>query len=163
MAWTDKDKRLLITELQVTQRQINFLQKSNNANPDPSIENSIELLRNSQDNLYNALAYHGVTAEEVYRVIMENSDKFLIAEILNLQKIKTNLDKKLADPALSPKKRQILEVSLAQTSQQYKELWDEMTNSPNRADLMNRVETAMTKDMQKARAQDKNREPDRTR
>jgi len=163
MSWDDKDKRILVTELQVMQRQINFLQKSNAANPDPSIENSIDLLRNSQDKLYNALASRGITAEDVYKVIMENSDKALIAEILRLQKVKANINKKLANPKLTPQKREKWEMSFTQTSDQYRELWGEMTNRPNRADLMSRIETAMTKTLQKSRARDKTRNHDRTR
>jgi hypothetical protein len=69
MSWTDKDKRAHIETLHSLQKDINFLNKAKKDNP--SIEKTIETLRNSQDKLYSALAQHGITAEEVHRVIIE--------------------------------------------------------------------------------------------
>jgi heat shock protein HspQ len=163
MDWDNEDTRAYVSELQFLQRQINLLQRANATSPEPTLEDTIDSLRNSQTKLYSALSQHGVTAEDVYKVIMENSDKALIAEILNLQKNKDSLSKKLANPAISPKSRQTLEFSLDQTSQQYKELWGEMVNSPNREELMNRLEAAMTKRLQKNRSRDKTRDQDKTR
>ena len=163
MSLKEKDKRVYIGELQSLQRQINFLQEANKTNLEPSIEKTMDILRNSQDMLYGALSSHGVTAEEVYRVIMENTDKELIREILNLQKNKTDIEKQLANPAISPQKRQFLEMALADKDQEYKEKWDEAINSPNKADLMPKLEQAIIKNALKNRDQDREREPDRSR
>jgi len=131
MSWNDKDKqRAYIGELQGLQRQINFLKKSSGETKEPSIENAIDILRNSQDKLYSALAQHGVTAEEVHKVIIENSDQAIVKEIMRLQGTKNTINSQLAQPNLTPEKRQSLETRLTRTTQQHTAKWDEIINSP---------------------------------
>lgn len=69
----EQDKRAHIETLQALQKDINFLNKAKKDNP--SIEKTIETLRNSQDKLYAALSYHGVSAEEVHKVIWKTAIK----------------------------------------------------------------------------------------
>jgi hypothetical protein len=152
-----------VSELQFLQRQINLLQKLNETNPQSSIEKTIENLRNSQDKLYNFLAYHGITSEEVYRVIMENSDQALIKELLTLQKGKNTLKTQLSNPNLSPEKRQKLEKSLTLKSEQYTEKWREIADSPNKNELMKKAEQAITKDTAKDRTRSRTHDKDRSR
>jgi len=155
MSLSDKDKRAYTNELYFLQKELNFLENVNAINPEPSIEKTIENLRNSQDKLYNFLAYHGVTAEEVYKVLMENSDKALIKEILKLQRNKNAIEKQLANPKIPPQKRQRLENSLALTSQEYKAKWDEIIKSPDKDKLIPQVEQAILKNLHKSQAQDR--------
>jgi hypothetical protein len=163
MSLDEKDRRVYVSELQFLQREINFLQKAAERNNLPSLEKTIDTLRNSQDKLYGALAQHGITAEEVHKIIIENSDQALIKEILNLQKNKATIKKRLEDPNISPQKRQSREIDLAQKSQQYTEKWDEVINSPNKNDLMTKIEQAQAKSLQKSRTRDKSREAERSR
>jgi hypothetical protein len=143
----DKDKRTHINTLQSLQRDINFLRK--HAENNPSLEKTIETLRNSQTQLYSALAQHGVTAEEVHNVITENADKALIDEIMRLQGVKDKINKQLEEPDLSPQKRQTLEHSLTRTKQAHADRWDEIINSPRRQELMRMTEQANEKQLQK--------------
>jgi len=141
MPLDEKDKRVYINELQFLQKEINFLQKFLETNKVPSLDKTIETLRTSQDKLYGALSYHGVTAEEVYKVIMENSDKKLVSEVIRLQNAKDKISKKLSDPQnLTPKQIQLLEKSLARKTEEHTAKWDEITNSPNKKELINKIE-----------------------
>jgi hypothetical protein len=65
----DKDKYAFVDELQWLQREINLLREVYETHPEPSIENSIQLLKKSQDKIYGTLVKHGVTAEEVENII----------------------------------------------------------------------------------------------
>ena len=71
MPLDEKDKRTNIETLQSLQRGINFYKKVNENNQNPSLEKIIDILRNSQDQLYSALSQHGVTADEVHNIIIE--------------------------------------------------------------------------------------------
>jgi hypothetical protein len=163
MPWNEKDTRAYINELQFLQRQINLLQKANATDPEPSIEKTISIMRNSQDKLYNALATRGITAEDAYRIITEDNDKELVKEIINLQKSRESTKTQLSNPNLSPQKRQSLEISLAQKSQTYTDKWNEIINHPNRTALITKIESTQTKTLQKTRTHDKTRDTDRTR
>jgi len=165
MSWNDKDKcRAYIGELQGLQRQINFLQKSNETAREPSIENAIDILRNSQDKLYGALAQHGVTAEDVHRVIMENNDNAIVKEIMQLQKSKDTLKKQLAESKLTPDRAKALEKRLAQKTRQHADKWDEIINDPRKDEIINKIQQAQIKDLKKEeRTRDQSREYDRTR
>ena len=156
MTWNDKDKhRAYIGELQGLQRQINFLKKSNETAREPSIENAIDILRNSQDKLYSALAQHGVTAEEVHRVIMENSDNAIVKEIMQLQGAKDRINNQLAQPNLSPEKRQFLEQRLNRATQQHTAKWDEIINSSDKDRIINKIEQAQIKQLEKEQARER--------
>jgi hypothetical protein len=157
----EKETRAHVETLQSLQRNINFLKKS--AENNPSLEKTIEKLRNSQTQLYEALAQHGVTAEAVHQVIIENSDKQLVNEIMRLQAAKDKINKQLADPNLTPQKRQSLERSFARTKQTHADRWDELINSPRRAELIRLTEQAITKKLEKSRIRDRTREYDRSR
>ncbi|MCL2798612.1 MAG: hypothetical protein FWD58_11310 [Firmicutes bacterium] len=162
----EKDKRTHVKTLQSLQRDINFYKKSNENNQNPSLEKIIDILRNSQTKLYEALAQHGVTAAEVHKIILENSDKELINEIMRLQGLKNRIDKQLPDPNLSPEKRQSLEKSLVRATQAHIDKWDELINSPNKNDLMRKIEQAQIKQLEREnRTKDRTREqePERTR
>jgi hypothetical protein len=162
MTWNEKDKqRAYIGELQGLQRQINFWQKSSKTSPD--IEKAIETLRNSQDKLYSALAQQGITAEEVHRVIIENSDQAIIKEIMRLQGIKNRINKQLAEPTLTPEKRQSLENALTRATRQHTAKWDEVINSPDKDRIINKIEQAQIKQLQKEQARDRTHEHDRSR
>jgi superfamily I DNA and/or RNA helicase len=165
MTWSDKDKqRAYIGELQGLQRQINFLKKSNETTREPSIENAIDILRNSQDKLYSALAQHGITAEDVHRVIMENSDNAIVKEIMRLQKAKDTLKKQLAEPKLTPEKRQSLEDRLARKTQQHADKWDEVINDPRKDEIISKIQQSQIKELHKEeRTREKSRDHDRTR
>jgi hypothetical protein len=154
----EDDKHAYITELQFLQRQIDFLNKANKANPLPSLERSIENLRGSQDKLYSALVYHGITAEEMHKIITEKSDKELVKSVIKLQKSIDTIEKQLVAPVLSFSERQSLEKSLVEKSLQYDANWDKIINSPNKNDLITKIEQAQTKNMQKSRKQDKSRD-----
>ena len=104
MPLDEKDKNTHITTLQTLQRDINFYKKVNENNQNPSLDKIIDILRNSQDQLYSALAQHGVTADEVHQIIQENSDKQLINEIMKLQGMKDRITKQLANLDLSVQK-----------------------------------------------------------
>jgi DNA-binding MurR/RpiR family transcriptional regulator len=161
MSWNDKDKqRMYIGELQGLQRQINFLKKANEDAKEPSIENAIDILRNSQDKLYSALAQHGITAEDVHRVIIENNDNAVVKEVMRLQHAKNTLKKQLTDSKLTPEKRQLLETRLARKSQQHTAQWDEIINSPDKDRIINKIEQAQIKQLQKEQARDRTREPE---
>jgi len=162
MVWTEKDTRAYIAEIRFLQSKINSLQKFSETNPEPSIEQVITILRNSQDKLYNSLATHGITPEDAYRIISEAGDRQLVKDIIRLQTAKNDVEKQLAEPALSPEKRQFLEQSYAEISQTHKSAWDEVRNSPNRAELINKVEQAQTKELSKDRTHEKDRDPIRT-
>lgn len=159
----EKDKRTNIITLQSLQRDINFYKKASEQNP--SLEKIVDILRNSQTKLYEALAQHGITAEEVHKIIIENSDKSLIDEIMKLQGIKNRINKHLESPDLSPEKIQTLEKSLTQATQAHTDKWDEIINSPRKDDLIEKMEQAQLKQLEKeqARNRDRNREPERTR
>jgi hypothetical protein len=159
----EKDKHTNIRTLQSLQRDINFYKKASEQNP--SLEKIIDILRNSQTRLYEALAQHGITAEEVHKIIIENSDKELIAEIMKLQGIKNRISKQLESPDLSPEKIQTLEKSLIRTTQAHTDKWDEIINSPRKDDLIEKMEQAQLRQLEKqqARDRDKTREPERTR
>jgi len=164
MTWNDKDKqRAYIGELQGLQRQINFLKKSNETTREPSIENAIDILRNSQDKLYSALAQHGVTAEEVHKVIIENSDQAIVKEIMRLQGTKNTINKHLAKPNLTPEKRQSLEARLNRTTQQHTEKWNEVINSPDKDRIINKIEQAQIKQLKREQARDRTLDHDRSR
>jgi len=159
----DKDKRAYINELYFLQKEIYFLENANQTNPEQSIEKTIENLRNSQDKLYGFLAYHGVTAEEVYRVIMEKSDKAIVKDILKLQKSKNTIEKQLSDPALPLQKRQRLENALALTKQEYAAKWNEIIQNPDKDNLIRRIEQATLKNFHKSQAQDRTQDQSRGR
>ncbi|MDR2203493.1 MAG: hypothetical protein LBE76_04210 [Nitrososphaerota archaeon] len=159
----DKDKFTHINELQFLQREINLLQKINTTAKTPSIEHTIDILRNSQDKLYSALVQHGITSEEVYRVIMENSDKALIKEILQLQSSKNTIETKLSNHNISDKKRLNLERSLALKSEQYTAKWDEIINHPNKDKLITQYEQTIANRIEKARARERTRTHERSR
>ena len=76
----EKETRTHVETLQSLQRNINFLNNAKKNNP--SLERTIEKLRNSQTLLYEALAQHGVTAEAVHQIIIENSDKQIVNRLL---------------------------------------------------------------------------------
>jgi hypothetical protein len=158
----DKEKRANIEILQSLQRDINFLKKS--AEQNPSLEKTIDVLRNSQDKLYSALSYHGVTAEHVHQVIIENSDKQIVDEIMKLQGDKDKINKQLADPALTPEKRRKLENNLIRKTHAHKAKWGEVIDSPDKDRLMTKIEQAQAKQLQQQqRTRDRDREPLRTR
>jgi hypothetical protein len=69
MPLKNEDKRAIIDELQWLQRELNLLQDVYATNPEPSIENSIKILKTSQDKLYSTLVKNKVTAEEVEKII----------------------------------------------------------------------------------------------
>ena len=159
-----KDIRTHVQTLQSLQRDINFLKKASGDNP--SLEKTMDILRNSQDKLYGALAQHGVTSEDVYRVLMENGDKEIIKNIMRLQKNKDTLRQKLSEPKLSPDQTKSLEERLAQATQQHTAAWNEVINSPDKDRIINKIEQAQIKDLQKElarqREQEKDREPERS-
>ena len=158
----EKDKRVNIETLQSLQRDINFLSQVKENNP--SLEKIIDTLRNSQTRLYEALAQHGVTAQEVHKIITENSDKQLINEIMKLQGIKNRIDKQLTNPALSPEKHQSLELTLTRTTQAHADKWQELINSPRRADLLRKIEQAQAKQLERQnRTHDRSPDHNRTR
>ena len=157
----DKDKLTHVKTLQSLQRNINFYKKA--AEQNPSLEKIIDKLRNSQTKLYEALAQHGVTAEQVHQVIIENNDKQLINEIMRLQGNKDKINKQLAAPTLTPEKRRKLENFLVRSTQAHKEKWGEIINSPDKDCLMTKLEQAQLKQLQKQRNRDKYREPLRSR
>ena len=158
----EKYKRAYINELQFLQREINFLQKG--AQSLPSLEKTIDTLRNSQTQLYEALTQHSVTAEEVHKIIAENADKQLISKIMKLQGMKDRLNKHLADPTLTPEKRHSLERSLSRTTQSHRDKWDEIINSPNKNDLIRKLEQAQIKQLDRQnRTRDRTHDHDRTR
>jgi hypothetical protein len=156
----EKETRTHIETLQSLQRNINFLQKA--AKQNPSLEKTIDTLRNSQTQLYEALAQHGVTAEAVHQIIMEKSDKQIVTKIMRLQAAKDKIEKQLAAPDLTPQKRQSLEKSLTQTTQAHRDRWDEIINSPRRAELIRMTEQAITKKLEKSRTRDRTPDHDRT-
>jgi hypothetical protein len=162
MSWTEKDTRAYIAEIRFLQRKIDGLQKFSETNREPSIEQVITILRNSQDTLYNSLAAHGITPEDAYRIITESGDRQLVKDIVMLQTAKIDAEKQLADPALSPEKRQFLEQSHAEITLAHKDAWNEVRNSPNRAELINKVEQSQTKDLPKDHEQERDHDPDRT-
>jgi hypothetical protein len=162
MSWNEKDARAYISEIRFLQSKINSLQKFSETNQEPSIEQVITILRNSQDKLYNSLATHGITPEDAYRIITESGDRQLVKDIIMLQTAKNDAEKQLADPALSLEKRQLLEQSHAEIAQAHKSAWNEVRNSPNRAELINKVEQAQTKDLPKDRTHDREHDPERT-
>jgi hypothetical protein len=155
----EKETRTHVETLQSLQRNINFLKKS--AENNPSLEKTIEKLRNSQTQLYEALAQYGVTAEAVHQIIIENSDKQIVNEIMRLQAAKDKITKQLSATDLSPQKRQTLETSFARTKQTHADRWDEIINNPRRAELIRLTEQAITKKLTKSRNRD--RTYDRTR
>jgi hypothetical protein len=158
----EKETRTHVETLQSLQRNINFLNKAKENNP--SIEKTIDTLRNSQTQLYEALAQHGVTAEAVHQIIMEKSDKQIVAEIMKLQSIKDKIDKQLTDPNLTPEKRQTLEHTFARTKQAHADRWQEIINSPRRAELIRMTEQAQIKQLQREnRTRDRSHNLDRTR
>jgi len=157
----EKETRAHVEILQSLQRDINFLNKAKENNP--SLEKTIEKLRNSQTQLYETLAQHGVTAEAVHKVIVENSDKQLVAEIMRLQAAKNKIEKQLSDPHLSPQKRQTLDRSFTRTKQAHADRWQEIINSPRRAELIRKTEQAITKKLEKSRTRDRTHEHDRSR
>jgi predicted acetyltransferase len=157
----EKEKRTHVETLQSLQRNINFLQKA--AKQNPSLEKTIDTLRNSQTRLYEALAQHGVTAEAVHQIIIENSDKQIVAEIMRLQAAKNKIEKQLTDPNLSSEKRQSLEKSFARTKQAHADKWQEIINSPRRPELIRMTEQAIMKKLEKSRSRDRTPDHDRTR
>ncbi|MDR0461126.1 MAG: hypothetical protein LBH62_06825 [Nitrososphaerota archaeon] len=161
MSLDEKDQRTHIKTLQSLQRSINLYKQA--AEQNPSLEKIIDKLRNSQDKLYSALAYHGVTAEQVHQIIMENSDKQLINEIMRLQSNKDKINKQLANSDLTPEKRRKLETALTRTTQAHKDKWSEIINSPDKNNLMTKLEQAQLKQLQKQRTRERDREPTRTR
>jgi len=160
MSWSDKDKqRTYIGELQSMQRQINFLKKSSGETKEPSIEKTMDILRNSQDKLYSALAQHGITAEEVHRVIIENSDNAIVKEVMRLQHAKDTLKKQLTRSDLTPEQAKSLEARLARKAQQHTAAWNEVINSPDKDRIINKIEQAQIKQRQKEdRAQSREHE-----
>jgi hypothetical protein len=164
VTWSDKDKqRAYIGELQSMQKQIDFLKKSSGSTKEPSIEDAIDILRNSQDKLYSVLAQHGITAEDVYKVIMENNDKAIVKEIMQLQKSKDTIRKQLAEPALTPEKIQLLENRFALKAQQHTAKWDEIINSPDKDRIINKIEQAQIKQLQRELSRDRTRDHERSR
>ena len=157
----EKDTRTHIETLQSLQKDINTLSKAKENNP--SLEKTIETLRNSQDKLYSALAQHGITAEAVHKIIMENSDKAIVKEIMQLQKSKDIIKKQLAEPALTPEKSLLLEKRLTHATQQHTAKWDEVINSPDKDRIINKIEQAQIKQLQREQARDRTREPERAR
>jgi len=77
-----EDKRTHIKTIQSLQRDINSLKEI--AEKYPKLAKTIDILRNSQDKLCNLLIKHGITTEEVYKIIMENNDKTHAEEIIQL-------------------------------------------------------------------------------
>jgi hypothetical protein len=157
----EKETRAHVETLQSLQRNINFLNNAKKNNP--SLEKTIEKLRNSQTQLYEALAQHGVTAEAVHKVIMENSDKQIVAEIMRLQAAKDKTTKQLSAPDLSPQKRQSLERSFNRAKQAHADKWQEIINNPRRPELIRLTEQAITKKLEKSRTRNRSHEHDRTR
>jgi|GEM_PF-1503791 len=164
MTLSNRDKRIHINELQFLQREINLLQVSYAKNPDPLIGKSISNLQAAQDKLYSSLARHGVTAQDIQKIISETNDKNLVKTIRDLQNAKRTTEKRLENPNLSPKHRQSLEHTLSQTLQQYSEKWRELTNHPNKSALMKQIEKAQIKAIQKEhnRDRDKSHEQERS-
>jgi hypothetical protein len=156
----EKTKHAYIETLQSLQKNINFLQNANANNQNPSLEKTINTLRNSQNKLYGALVQHGVTPEETHKIIMENNDKQLVSKLMKLQSQKDKIEKQLADPNLSPKNRQTLEHSRDQTKQAHADKWNEIINSPRRAELIHMTEHAITKKHTKSRNRTLDRNPD---
>jgi len=165
MTWSDKDKqRAYIGELQGLQRQINFLKKSNETAREPSIDNAIDILRNSQDKLYSALAQHGITAEDVHRVILENGDNAVVKEIMRLQQAKDTLRKQLTGSKLTPDQTKSLEDRLALKTQQHADKWDEVINDPRKDEIISKIQQAQIKELRREeRTRDKSRDHDRSR
>ncbi|MDR0797514.1 MAG: hypothetical protein LBE70_02185 [Nitrososphaerota archaeon] len=149
MPLDEKNKQLYIKELQFLQKQINFLKNYGEVTNQKSFEKSIETLRNSQDKLYGALAYHGVTAEDVYRVIVENNDKQLVKEIMQLQNVKDKINKQLTASDLSFEKRQSLESTLAQAAQAHQDKWAEIINNPHKKTIIRGIEQDNKKKLRK--------------
>lgn len=154
---------MYITELQFLQREINFLQNLNETSREPSIENTIQLLKTSQNKLYAALVKHEVTAEEVHKIITENNEKKLVADIVKLQKSKESIEQQLSNSTLSAEKRQSQKKALTRKSQQYTDKWNEIINSPNKDELITKIEQTQTKSLQKSRTHDRPRDPEHTR
>ncbi|MDR0373561.1 MAG: hypothetical protein LBI79_08435 [Nitrososphaerota archaeon] len=94
-----KDKLVYINELQFLQKQINFLETINHE----SCQKTIAILKTSQDKLYGALVKHGVTAEEMAKIITEDNDKKLVKNVIDLQKSKTSIESNLSNPIYHPK------------------------------------------------------------
>jgi hypothetical protein len=158
----DKDTRAHVEMLQSLQKSINSLNKVKEDNP--SIEKTIEILRNSQDQLYGALAQHGVTAEAVHKILIENSDKKIVAEIMRLQRMKDNIRTQLTRPGLSPDQTQKLEQRLAKATQDHVDRWDEAINDPRKDEIISKIQQAQIKEMEREeRERDKTRDHDRTR
>ena len=155
----EKVTRANVETLQSLQRDINFLKKA--AENNPSIEKTIETLRNSQTKLYEALAQHGITAEAVHKIIIENSDQAMIKEVMQLQKAKDTLKKQLAEPGLSPDQTKKLEHRLTKKTHQHTEKWQEIINHPDKDRIINKIEQSQLKALQKQQA--RTREPERTR
>ena len=82
---------------------------------------------------------------------------------MRLQAAKDKINKQLAAPDLSPQKRQTLEHSFTRTKQAHADRWDEIINSPRRAELIRLTEQAITKKLEKSHTRDRNHELDRTR
>jgi len=153
----EKDKHTHIETLQALQKNINSLNKAKKDNP--SLEKAIETLRNSQDKLYAALSYQGVSSEEVHKVIIENSDQAIVKEIMRLQGTKNTINKHLAEANLTPEKRQSLEAALSRATQRHTAKWDEIINSPDKDRIINKIEQAQIKALRKEeRERDKSRE-----
>jgi FixJ family two-component response regulator len=162
MSWNEQDTRSYIAEIQFLQRKINRLTEFSEANQEPSAEKIITILRNAQDKLYNALASHGITPEDAYRIITEAGDKELVTDILRLQGAKDFTEKQLSEPNLSSEKRQFFEESLAEIKRVHKSAWDEVRNSSNKNELIRAVEEAQEKELQKSHDHDRNRDLSRT-
>jgi len=152
-----QDKHAHVETLQSLQKNINTLSKAKENNP--SLEKTIETLRNSQDKLYAALSYHGVSAEKVHKVIIENSDQAIVKEIMRLQGTKNTINRHLAESNLTPEKRQSLETRLTRATQRHTAKWDEVIGSPDKDRIINKIEQAQIKQLQKEdRERDKSRE-----
>jgi hypothetical protein len=146
----EKVKRTYINELYFLQKQIDFLQKFRDTSGTPSLERTIETLRNSQDKLYGVLVQHGVTAEDIHRVIVENNDEKLVAELLKLQNAKDKISKKLSNAQnLSSKQIQHLEEFFEQKTEEHMAKWGEIINRPNKKRLIDRIERVQKKQLSK--------------
>jgi transcriptional regulator of aromatic amino acid metabolism len=79
---------------------------------------------------------------------MENSDKALVKDIMQLQKSKDTLKKQLAHTNLTPEKIHSLKNRLTQKSQEHTAKWDEIINSPNKKELINKIEQAQKRQLE---------------
>jgi hypothetical protein len=164
MVLAEKDTLAYIKELQFLQREINFLEKSHATKQELSFKNTIELLRNSQDKLYGTLAQHGVTAEQMYKIITENNEKKLVSEVMKLQKEMDRIRKQLSNSELLPIQTQKLEKLHDRKNRSHVAKWDEIINSPNKKELISKVEQAQKQELAKeANVQDKKHELEFTR